>query len=777
MSQSTPAKQDRVERHLMRQRGAGVRAVTANFGFSFGALGLEAEGGEEKSKNREGNAVGSVEFTAAVSRGVNLVEHATVGTGQELEDSLANGKRAGAKRKANFEDDAVINAPRGKVDDSFDAALESRKRPVKRARKDVEPMPVVKKRVGRAKKVDMVHEDDGNGQDVPGLVEPARPETERAAKKPARGPRKVLERPVEEKMMVDNRVSGPSKPAVKKQSSKRKKVDAPEQHSEVVAAPFEMNDKAPEPTTKRVGRTRQPVTTEDIAPNNTEITVEGVPKPTKKPTARRKKAEPTESHITTAMPEAAPCKKAALRGHNPAADKEPCKVAPLDEPKKTRQAKSRKAVAPKENTRTEEPQASGDAAANEAALPTKRSRAPPRKAIEMVSITKSAVGETQEAGDDDVDELSAEIVFPKNETRNTGLPKNDGKATRDGCGQSSVQVARDPVIHELEENAAPEPSERKKPKRAAPRKRGKAVMQAAVQQDADQISDERPEDDDRLTFNTDSVSQIFREPELVTATVAPKRSRVEIAALKTGGKKAAQEAAVEDNDQECSARAASNADQCDAGPKNAPDNVTAIPRKRSRVVKRTVQAVEQADVEVPDKATPLVQQEDTAPDNVKRRQPLAESNANRSIMSVSPEKRSPEKPPLSLSKNEQKPSEPKLQAPKKTNRTTYQDSQRNTAVAHPPTPPASQEVQPGNNDGEEEDIDWLFAPQERKAPPVPQQSSRVSKPARSMKRTADLDLDDLLSNIATFAGERQAANSTAPPVSRSKASARTAGKR
>ncbi|KAM0717289.1 hypothetical protein Q7P37_007141 [Cladosporium fusiforme] len=35
MSQGTPAKESRVERHLMRQRGAGVRAITADFGFSF----------------------------------------------------------------------------------------------------------------------------------------------------------------------------------------------------------------------------------------------------------------------------------------------------------------------------------------------------------------------------------------------------------------------------------------------------------------------------------------------------------------------------------------------------------------------------------------------------------------------------------------------------------------------------------------------------------------------------------------------------------------------
>ncbi|EME48707.1 hypothetical protein DOTSEDRAFT_76259 [Dothistroma septosporum NZE10] len=36
MSQGSPCKQDRIEKHLSRQRGAGVRNLTTNFGFSFG---------------------------------------------------------------------------------------------------------------------------------------------------------------------------------------------------------------------------------------------------------------------------------------------------------------------------------------------------------------------------------------------------------------------------------------------------------------------------------------------------------------------------------------------------------------------------------------------------------------------------------------------------------------------------------------------------------------------------------------------------------------------
>ncbi|KAF2717311.1 hypothetical protein K431DRAFT_315828 [Polychaeton citri CBS 116435] len=35
MSQCSPSKNDRIERHLMRQRGAGVRSIASNFGFSF----------------------------------------------------------------------------------------------------------------------------------------------------------------------------------------------------------------------------------------------------------------------------------------------------------------------------------------------------------------------------------------------------------------------------------------------------------------------------------------------------------------------------------------------------------------------------------------------------------------------------------------------------------------------------------------------------------------------------------------------------------------------
>ncbi|KAM0691988.1 hypothetical protein Q7P36_008189 [Cladosporium allicinum] len=35
MSQGTPTRDSRIERHLMRQRGAGVRTITADFGFSF----------------------------------------------------------------------------------------------------------------------------------------------------------------------------------------------------------------------------------------------------------------------------------------------------------------------------------------------------------------------------------------------------------------------------------------------------------------------------------------------------------------------------------------------------------------------------------------------------------------------------------------------------------------------------------------------------------------------------------------------------------------------
>ena len=36
MSQGSPSKQDRIEKHLARQRGAGVRNLATSFGFSFG---------------------------------------------------------------------------------------------------------------------------------------------------------------------------------------------------------------------------------------------------------------------------------------------------------------------------------------------------------------------------------------------------------------------------------------------------------------------------------------------------------------------------------------------------------------------------------------------------------------------------------------------------------------------------------------------------------------------------------------------------------------------
>jgi hypothetical protein len=84
-------------------------------------------------------------------------------------------------------------------------------------------------------------------------------------------------------------------------------------------------------------------------------------------------------------------------------------------------------------------------------------------------------------------------------------------------------------------------------------------------------------------------------------------------------------------------------------------------------------------------------------------------------------------------------------------------------VAHSNNPPEGNEEaaasRPG--DAEDEDVDWLFAPQPQASTAL-KPSAKVQRANASSKcKMPEIDLDDLLSNIATFA---QAKTSAGPPV-------------
>ncbi|KAI7186651.1 hypothetical protein KC363_g6444 [Hortaea werneckii] len=144
MSQSTPSKrkahqldrvstaadtgaEDRLERHLMRQRGAGSRTVNANFGF-------EVDFGAPSSSDPTPAEQPPVKRRKTTARGDDdpVFTHADCATDlrdEEVEQPPRNVKRATKSRRKLpvDEDDAALNFCTNQADDSFVAHTRSKK--------------------------------------------------------------------------------------------------------------------------------------------------------------------------------------------------------------------------------------------------------------------------------------------------------------------------------------------------------------------------------------------------------------------------------------------------------------------------------------------------------------------------------------------------------------------------------------------------------------------------------------------------------------------------
>ncbi|RMY71076.1 hypothetical protein D0863_05375 [Hortaea werneckii] len=127
MSQSTPSKQDRLERHLMRQRGAGSRTVNANFGF-------EVDFGAPSSSDPTPAEQPPVKRRKTTARGDDdpIFTHANSNTqlrDKEAEQPTRNVKRATkSRRKLPVDEDDEAQRPcTNHADDSFVAHTKSKK--------------------------------------------------------------------------------------------------------------------------------------------------------------------------------------------------------------------------------------------------------------------------------------------------------------------------------------------------------------------------------------------------------------------------------------------------------------------------------------------------------------------------------------------------------------------------------------------------------------------------------------------------------------------------
>lgn len=767
MSQSTPAKQDRIERHLMRQRGAGVRAVTVDFGFSFEGLaprpGFTAAG---VIPERRDVKVG-VEATVPVSKkDVELVAEVPAGVTEvaRREEPLPGEQKVGRKRKADFEDEGMRSVEKeGDVEDSFDATIRSRKRPVKRARKVAEPMAQIRKKdAKRAKKAEGAQRQEGEvveatqaeGQEVDktatrsahdGLekavksaecapeevemldaeLEPAKP----PLKKPAKGRKKAVKLvgPMQEEVEMPDAEPEPAKPATNKSSGRGKKAARSLKSAQDDDVIHNVETENMKPATNKMGGRRNKAEVQEehgIAPTGAEGTESAPPEPVKKRGGRKRKQEVTEDADQGAAEE--PIEEEIKPKRKPA----------------TRRRKAQTAV-------------DHDAVAG---------------AEEVVTETAPAKGRKKATNDGSNDHLPTEE--PKKARQVKSFKATAGrKATQQAKPQPGLNATGDDPVTSTKRT-------RTSRRKAAPKMRAMNLNTVGpIEDDVDELSAESVLKDSEVQNGTERQlgdSETIREhneppvahvgehpapqPGEVTATEPPKKSRAKKTAPKPRSKVTTHLA----GNEECHATPGADAvDGIGQADRENPATTTA-----KLVLEKGPRAAKKARNTHPgDAAHNPKEQDEAATTPLRKYQPLAESNVNRSMMSVSPEKR--------LSHDDVRPLKPKRQALKNETKTTLKSSGCKATFTHPPTPPASQEHETSNNKGVEEDIDWLFAPQERKAPPTQQAASRAPRPKANARKMADLDLDDLLSNIATFADERNAENPRAPPATKAKVSKRT----
>jgi hypothetical protein len=150
MSFDSPSKQQRIERHLMRQRGAGVRIVSANFGFDIGlsqqstsiASSVQEEDPAKRSRTHSDTdekilahvgaqkAKGTTAKTSKLKRRFEVIEdEITRPAEREGEDSFV----AGAKRKSKKRKVASTAAQRVDIAEGWAKKPNPPERPKRRA--------------------------------------------------------------------------------------------------------------------------------------------------------------------------------------------------------------------------------------------------------------------------------------------------------------------------------------------------------------------------------------------------------------------------------------------------------------------------------------------------------------------------------------------------------------------------------------------------------------------------------------------------------------------
>ncbi|CAK4033444.1 unnamed protein product [Lecanosticta acicola] len=135
MSQATPIKQDRIERHLARQRGAGVRTISTNFGFSFGipfqpTTNAATSSTEPATKKRK--------LASGIEGEIGTrckIEKRTRAKSTHCQDEPAGEKKARTRRRLDTNIEEEVSPPKLIAEENFtvinEAAKKKRGRPKK----------------------------------------------------------------------------------------------------------------------------------------------------------------------------------------------------------------------------------------------------------------------------------------------------------------------------------------------------------------------------------------------------------------------------------------------------------------------------------------------------------------------------------------------------------------------------------------------------------------------------------------------------------------------